>query len=803
MENEETIDDEEDEEFFYEKEASYKKISWKRPTNSVKITEYILLLDLFVDGVESYMASKCNNSLFVVNLMINNAPASERNTKAFSHFLAIIQDKRNIKTAMKYIIKDLCFTGKNGIYLHHDNHWMHIRWAISGVHGDTVAQEEMAELVNKKFMINPCIFDHTCECTIVSGSESLCVPPTTRSRFGQLSSWRLQPRNLRRFPVCSPYRFLSLAGTRKQCITDDTAIREQKALNGLLRYLDHPTIWIPPAVSTSTISAFRETAISSFLNQSIGVMDNSSVSKDELRKSSLDQIQSLYRENATMKKSVNPLCMDDYIPVPKENRYALDAMHHIPNVGICLYRALHREVRKESPFDTYLTEAIQKTRKDMYVPNWVLHIAMERIRLIRESWDNKGHEFVLDRMKGQNFDTTNQTPPPAWLKPSILTMRGFKKTRNHDDILFLLCYFDYVFQDSMRVPFVFAAKQVIDCLGYLYNSVDDLDKAANVQTILDFFVEFLVAIMPPSFGTITLHNSTHYLDAIKWFGPMKNHDCFGNERLLRLVKGNTVTSRNPIITVEKRLFRHEECQIILRAKRELKSSCVVRDENYVENDTRMLNPNEVNIKEATLENLTDDKLYCLNDSTPFATSVDKAILGVERSFPINNSFLLKDEEVKYYTEVRFDGENCRSVIPGETIDSKWLKENSKAIGYLKLIDGTVALFIVTGYVVQKVDSCYYPLAICKYIETQSSSSFIDTQHKRICNKTYSTRDLKTCLISLYKLTMNRAFALYYEKSQLCGFALQSICSRQSKPVAEDQLFCRKKVAYNTRQHDNK
>ena len=797
----------EEESFEHKKESDYSRIRWERPTNDVPITDHIILLDLYVDSVVSYMASKKNNSLFVVNLMINNAPATERNTKAFSHFLAIIQDKKDIKGVLRFIIKDLSITGKNGIFLFHDGQWMHIRWAVTGIHGDTVAQEEMEDMANKKFMWHPCVFDHTCECSNVSGSEGLCLPQTVRAKIGQLGSWRLPPRNFRRFSKDSPYRFLSLTDVQESSSGHGTPIeltREGKALRKLMVHLGNPSVWIPPAVSTSDTLSFREELLATSIRKSVQDTGESLHIDPSRIKECLEGIEAAYASKSTNKSSINPLCMDDYIPVPKENRYALDAMHHIPNLGSCLYRGLHSTYTKSAKtMDTSLKDLIQKTKKDMHVPNWVRHIAMERIRLLRQPWDKdyRNYEFTMERMKGQSFSTENQTPPPSWLKPSIITPRGFKKTRNHDDILFLLCYFDYVFQDSMRVPFVFAAKQVIDCLGYLYNNVNDLNRAASVQTILDFFSDFLLAIMPPSFGTISLHNSTHYLDSMKCFGPMKNHDCFGNERLLQLVKGNTVTSRNPILTIEKRMFLFEECQILQRAKLKAESKCVARSEEITNDASHLLGPLQERLKELTLENLTDDRAYSINDSVPFSTSVDSILLNKPRCYPVNRDFWLEEQSAKYYTKIQFNGENCCSATPGDTIDTKWLKENSKAIGYLKLIDGKIAMFIVTGYVVQRVGSSLYPQAICKYIETDSSSSFIDTQHKRMCKESYTTVNLKTCLISLYKLTMNRAFALYYEKSKRCGFALQSLCSRQSKPIEKERLFYPEAVKYHTRQQD--
>ena len=53
--------------------------------------------------------------------------------------LAVIQDRKDIENALRFLIKDLTITGKNGIYLCQEGKWMHIRWAVVG---ESAVEEE-------------------------------------------------------------------------------------------------------------------------------------------------------------------------------------------------------------------------------------------------------------------------------------------------------------------------------------------------------------------------------------------------------------------------------------------------------------------------------------------------------------------------------------------------------------------------------------------------------------------------------------------------------------------------------------
>ena len=168
--------------------------------------------------------------------------------------------------------------------------------------------------------------------------------------------------------------------------------------------------------------------------------------------------------------------------------------------------------------------------------------------------------------------------------------------------------------------------------------------------------------------------------------------------------------------------------------------------------------------------------------------------------PEHTKFDIDVEHARRYDSVTFRGKKCYSTTLPETIDTKWLVENSKSIGFLKTIDGEIAMFVVTGYIVVKVNKSLYAPAICKYLKTRSTPSFLSSQHGRICYQSYQSSEMKEVLVSLYQLHMNEAVSLYYKRANVCEYALNSINIRQSNPITEDTIFNRDNVRrYNTRQ----
>lgn len=776
--------------------------------------EHVLLIDLYVDGIESFAVSTTNTSLYVVNAMINNAPSSERNTKRLSHFLAVIHEAEDIMPVMKCIVKDLTITGKNGIYVNIDRQWHHIRWGITGIHGDTVAQEETAGMRNKKFTLFPCLYNESCEATVLSPCEGICVPQRIKAP-GASTEMKMLPRTVDRFPLDSPYRYLTSCyrnGVPElgEGLTNPAREQSLASLKSFFTLFKMKLpCWTPPAVPIDSLMVWRKERIEkmvqtrgyNFLSRNGNGLPNLMI-----------QLAIAFQSDRKPMQRKYDVGLDDYLKVPPDGRYPLDPMHHITNMGSRILDAINGSFSvKDEAFEKYLKQSVDKAMslKDMQIPPEIGYQAAERIYQLQKPWKRKktmeveedgnaestSDTAIPDRFRMDQFSTEHQTAPPSWLKPRMVTTAGFNKVRNHDDILFLLCYFGWVFQDSMDNPFIFASKQVFDCLGYLYNHVNDYQSAKSVQVILDFFLEFMRSVMPPTFATISFHNATHYLDTIWYFGPIKNHDCFGNERLLQYAKFNAISSPNPGVTVQKRMIQLEDASVLSKGLNAYLPSLSLHSEGS--------NYTNANLNNITTCNFIDDKAFFLDDSVPFPTYVDSELGGRERIHLYNETSRINVGPAKLYKEVTFRGKKCYSATLPEVINTKWLVENSDSIGFLKRINGEIAMFVVTGYVVVEVNGKLYPQAVCRYLETESTSSFLSSQHGRICHQSYRVSEMKELLVSLYQLHMNEAVSLYYKKADICEYALNSISIRQSNPIKEDDLFNRKTIPrYNTRQSNS-
>ena len=799
------------------KPSEYHRILWRHPGVRKEIIEHVLLLDLYVDGIESYAVSKTNPSLFVVNAMINNAPSSERNTKRMSHFLAVVHEAEDVMPVMKCILKDLTLTGKNGIYVIINKQWHHIRWGVTGIHGDTVAQEDMAGMKNKKFTILPCMYNESCQSIVLSPCEGICVPQSIRAPTSS-NEMKMNPRTVDRFPVDSPYRYLTSCyyNVLPEMGNDSSCTERERTANCLKEFFtlfkQKLPCWIPPAIPMESLLSWRDGRIAKTLQsplfKSLVHEKNGQSNLDAVLKS----VTAAFSSDRPIKTCNFDIGMNEYLKVPSNSRYPIDPMHHIPNVGSRILDAISGGYSvKDVEFELFLKRNIDKAMslKDLLIPPEVGYLAAERVYQLQKPWRTKKkggadkddecpceRAGFLNRFNLDQFSTENQTAPPSWLKPRLVTSAGFNKTRNHDDIVFLLCYFGWVFQDSMHIPFIFASKQVFDCLGYLYNHVNEYQKAKSVQIILDFFLEFMRSVMPPTFATISLHNATHYLDTIRCFGPLKNHDCFGNERLLQYAKFNAISSPNPGVTVQRRMIQLEDASVLANGR-----DCRLKSLRVPSSGVACSYPDLLDITKC---NLTDDKAFFLDDSMPFPTYVDSQLQLGTRNHLILDIFDIDIEHATRYDTVTFRGKKCYSKTLPETIDTKWLAENSKSIGFLKTIDGEIAMFVVTGYIVVKVNKSLYAQAICKYLKTRSTSSFLSSQHGRICYQSYQSSEMKEVLVSLYQLHMNEAVSLYYKRANVCEYALNSINIRQSNPITEDTIFNRDNVRrYNTRQNQFK
>lgn len=463
--------------------------------------------------------------------------------------------------------------------------------------------------------------------------------------------------------------------------------------------------------------------------------------------------------------------LDENVMVDPGNREILDFMHHFPNFVLQVFKYMKNVVGKKSK--VFLKEFFlpmvhlfcgdpQKLRLNpdtMYeIPTWVMDCARKRLR---ELTQYKNH--------------------PSWLNVELCRESFFKTARNYDDIMFVLCFFDYVFQDSMMIPFVYCVKQCFDCMSYLYSCVNDLEEAGRVQSVLDIFLDLLQGITYPQFTNPSIHNSKHYWQSIARAGPMDESDCFYNERSLSIAKQKRISSSNPSITKMKRSIKLEYCSILSHLLQDLEDSLTLIGDGVSQDMS-------VDDTTTTYNNFCDDMLLFTDDKAPRPTFIDQLCNQTPWEVTLPSTGVSISKTATLYTTVKFRDRRCHSTAIRGEVSTEVLAKEWKSLVFTKMYNGKVQLFIVSGYRVVQVNGVNYAQALCHPIKTESCSSFVDTPYKRLLPEKIVIPDT-VIPISVYRLHFKEVMAILYPSKRLTVSFL-SLKIHQYVPGEHDLLFNR-------------
>lgn len=465
--------------------------------------------------------------------------------------------------------------------------------------------------------------------------------------------------------------------------------------------------------------------------------------------------------------------LNRYVMVEEDKREILDAMHHIPNFAKQILRYINngvmdnRQTRME--LSAFFFPMIRCLCGDTYSigmdPNTMYDIP----------------EVVILHARKRIEEIGKQPNHPSWLTLESVSEKGFARMRNHDDIVLVFSFFDYIFQDSMSIPFIYASKQCFDCISYLYTCTNDLNEAAEVQSILDFFLDFLQTITYITFGNISIHNAKHYWDTLLRAGPIKESDCFYNERSLKDAKGQSLPSPKPSLTSMIRMIIYEYCLILCSSLEKLDDSV-----SLIGPSVQLVMEEEVVV---TMENYLDDLAAFMDDRIPHPTYVDSILDGDTWTLGARNQGCHIGKMKQVCSEVSFQEQKYRSVpIPSTSVDGSWLMKNSQAIAFTKTYRGRIQLFVVSGYMSYLVNGHNYVQALCHPLESSSCSSFVDTPFKRLLPVTVTIpRD--PIPISLYRLHVGEVFPLMYDNGNLT-ISITTLSINQWTTWKHDLLFHR-------------
>lgn len=127
-----------------------------------------------------------------------------------------------------------------------------------------------------------------------------------------------------------------------------------------------------------------------------------------------------------------------------------------------------------------------------------------------------------------------------------------------------------------------------------------------------------------------------------------------------------------------------------------------------------------------------------------------------------------------------------------TVDLSDLFKLEPYLGFLKLHCGLVACFLVLGFVKVKINGLEYYQALCVYLDTESVSSFWETQYSRLFKIQSLIGLLRSSTIvpvSLHRLVMNRMIVVKYGVGEWEGLAYACSNSPSTNQDRRDTPDC--------------
>lgn len=100
----------------------------------------------------------------------------------------------------------------------------------------------------------------------------------------------------------------------------------------------------------------------------------------------------------------------------------------------------------------------------------------------------------------------------TWVTEDIILPSHYARLTCEQKILFCLCLFRWVFQDSLSHPFIFALSECLQLIGYLYAFNRYPERALEAQKRLKFFMGVIETITPPGFTNTSWHNAIHLFE---------------------------------------------------------------------------------------------------------------------------------------------------------------------------------------------------------------------------------------------------------------------------------------------------
>ena len=789
------------------------------PSGVQKVTEHNVFVNIFTDGFVAYdNYTRKHTSFYALSLRIENCNNYDAVNEIFSRFVTVIGKggKKKCEKNVNIIMKVLSAVGKDGVYYVWNDECHHVRWVVDGICGDIVALEEFSNHPAKHCSIHHCMFgncqrwrlepltrlyqQYDLQCTLDKSAISVEVSPPFYStgvgdfytNVGYVANMKSSREIQTKITELENQAVAGRGNLPHIHTVYQEASKRLTELHKLLQELrlDKVVFW------KESFKSVEQNEVNRRNMYYLASYDNATVDLNRCNgDDNVPLIESLIGRDDASKPTTEIIELEKITPVEEKTRSFLDCMHFIPNFFYRNIRYMNGLIPTPSvmralpEYEEYLNGLFRDENGVVInsgalwkIPEETMICAMQRLRQFRK--EHTGY---------------------TWVTEDIILPSHYARLTCEQKILFCLCLFRWVFQDSLGHPYVFALATCLQLIGYLYAFNRYPKKALLAQKRLVFFMGMIETITPPGFTNTSWHNAIHLFDNILNGGTLKEKDDFFCEFLLGLLKGQANGGRNPEISMAKnaiRLQRSAVSDMVIRLRMEKKTKGRKTKEEQDKGDELV---KQLPLLKITQANLLDDAEFHREDTIGHSTFLDAvtSFNGMENAEMLVDKWLqphkaeLKEYSVSewnrtIYSTVKWYGKCMGScMLPKEGITEKWLKKNERHLGFTRDVEGVIKVYVITGYVVVRVNEMNYIQALCVPLSAATSCSFCESQQEVCVNP---PEMVNITIISLFRLHIDRGLILRYDHG-LMTFTLMKMVCRQSRNIGHVKLF-EKVVRYN-------
>ena len=799
-----------------------------------EVEDIFITLTLHVDGKPATLFSGFSNDYYVFSFRILNANSRDLNTLALTQQALVIpkpfnkkgspveKDNRNdddngeesterpqwskrVEHIVDALLLDATVTGLCGVYLKVKDKWKHLRWAILTISGDSVAEEEILGMVNKRFSKFPCIFGQWCK------QDKFCMETMTYQDLSAVPSrgkqWHCSSHALRMFePRSAAAHIGALAGIynlNEKSIEDylkdefsfldkDFKVDAQEILELLKFFCPAGTfLWTP---YSSFDPAYR---------QLMNTVQMSLQKRYELKRKMEKDFTFCFSADTEWNDgdipSLPPTNLSDYsIKASKKSILRVTRMKNRDIFRLNHPLMLKQPFRKPYiQFSVGFPDPFLNLRQYMMLYNSLLVAPWGAIADDGMHHGANTISWICKVLKGfyNNCDSTAEmvsvlqemyhidpTDSLAEIPPSVIKLKNERltkldatlqeqlsrlvdsdsststSTKIHDNLVNAFGYLPFLYQDSRLTDLVvFCCIEVVNIFSALLCCRQLSSCLWRMRTVISLLLSIIEGKLCPSAPTPTIHRLLHVPELVLITGPLVFTNNFFLEHSYSVTGKNLYASKNPALTCMLNMWTVTGGQLLLGPNHFISFYAAVT--NGIDKIERVMSGDIVNgFESITRANAYDDSGLFYDESRFRKTYFDIEDHNRETASDyvkaVTNNWNATFEfptEVSFYRVCRWrEGHFLfASPIP-DTVNYEFLKANKDCIVYSVDCYEHIQLLLVCGYGFCLLNSIPYVQAVCLPLHITNDHLF-GQGSKDFRLESFSVNNPKWRLVSLYRL----------------------------------------------------